>query len=178
MARPKKSSLELTSLDDCTRAMGNLLQATLRLEKLIADRDLGVAQVQASYEKALDALRTEAADLELGMQNYYMSHVGEIEKGGKKSLQLTNGVMGRKLSPPSLKLANKSWTWAAVLTKLKVAFGDRFIRQADPEINKDLVKKELPSGELGEYGMKLSQNEDFYAEPARLPEPERSGGKP
>jgi phage host-nuclease inhibitor protein Gam len=169
MARPKKSSMELLSLDECTRAMGKLLTVTLQLEKLIANRDLGVAQVQASYEKPLDALRAEASDLELAMQNYYMSHVSDIEKGGKKSLQLQNGIMGRKLSPAKLVLLNKSWTWASVLTKLRIGFGDRFIRQADPEVAKDTIKAELPEGQMADYGLKLHQDENFYAEPARLP---------
>ena len=51
---------------------------------------------------------------------------------------------------------------------LREKFGDRFLRTRDPEVDKDLVKAELPAAELGVYGLKLDQDETFYAEPARL----------
>ena len=52
---------------------------------------------------------------------------------------------------------------------LRERFGDRFLRLADPEIDKDLVKSELTSEQLGDCGLRLDQDERFFAEPARLP---------
>jgi phage host-nuclease inhibitor protein Gam len=168
--RPKKASIVLTSMDDCTATMAGLLVAVTELEKLVATRDQAVAAASARYEVDIDSWRAKKADLELALRNYYMAHVEEMEHGGRKSVQLPNGVMGRRLSPPKLTLLNRAWTWAASLVKLRSKYGERFLRTRDPEIDKDLVKAELDEAGLKEVGLAIDQDEVFFAEPARLPE--------
>jgi len=172
MGRPKKSSVELGSIEECTAAMDNLLTATLQLESMIADRDLAVAQASATYEAGIDKARASVNGLTADLKAYYYNHLTELEKDGKKSVQLASGVMGRRDNPEKLALKNKSWTWGAVLVLLRERFGDRFLRTLEPEINKDLVKAEMTPETLAECGMKKEQDEKFYAEPARLPEAE------
>jgi hypothetical protein len=99
-----------------------------------------------------------------------MTHLAECERDSKKSLQLKHGVIGRRLSPPALRLLNKSWTWSAVLTKLQSLLPDQFVRHKDPEIDKDKIKSEMGAGTLKEYGLKLEQDESFYAEIQRPPQ--------
>jgi CHASE2 domain-containing sensor protein len=67
-------------------------------------------------------------------------------------------------------LKNRAWTWGTVLILLREKFGDRFLRAKAPEIDKDLVKAEIDEDDLGDFGLKLEQDETWYAEPARLPE--------
>ena len=170
MARPKKASVVLGSIEECTRAMSGLLVAITDLETLTAERDLAVAAASQRFEAGMDDAKLRRDDLSAALRTYYMAHVDEIETDGRRSIQLANGVMGRRLSPPALKLANRSWTWAAVLIRLRAKFGARFLRTRDPEIDKDLVKAELAIEELRALGLKLEQDETWYAEPSRMPE--------
>lgn len=167
VARPKKPSGELGSLAECNEALHELLLVTLQLEGLRADRDRKRAEADAAYEPAIDTATRRAADLEAQLQHYYVTHLPEVEKDGKRSVQLYWGVLGQRLGNPALKLLNKSWTWGAVLVKLRAKFGDRFIRTREPEIDKDLAKAELDAAALRDCGLKVDQDEKFYAEPDR-----------
>jgi len=169
MARPRKATKVLSSLDGCTAAMGELLSVTTQMETLVADRDLRVAETQAEYEPAIDEARKRAADLTEQLKTYYMTHLVEIEKAGRKSVQLATGVMGRRLTPKKLALLNRSWSWEAVLNALKTKFAEKFLRAREPEIDKDMVKTELAPEQMHEIGLKLTQDEEFYVELARLP---------
>ena len=53
------------------------------------------------------------------------------------------------------------------MAKLRDKFGERFLRLREPEVDKDKVKAELPDGRLKEFGLKVEQEETFYAEPDR-----------
>jgi uncharacterized protein YdeI (YjbR/CyaY-like superfamily) len=52
MARPKKSTIELKSLDECTKAMADLLVATTDIETLTAERDRAVAAQTSAEEQS------------------------------------------------------------------------------------------------------------------------------
>ena len=170
MGRPKKAGRELKSLEECTAAMGELLVAQTDLEAATANRDREVAVVQKRYEGDMDDARARAGEALAALQAYYYGHLSEVEKDGVKHCQLANGVMGRRDSPAKLALKNRAWTWGSVLVLLREKFGDRYLRVKAPEIDKDLVKAEIAEEDLGEMGMKLEQDETWYAEPARLPE--------
>jgi phage host-nuclease inhibitor protein Gam len=163
MARPKKTTATLASLTDCTDAMRRLLLATTKAEGIQAERDASMARLFKTYEAELASAVAQRTDLEAQLQQYYMTHLPEVE-AAKKSIELTYGVMGRRLSPPALKLANKSWTWRAALVALSARFKDRFVLKREPEMDKDAVKAEIPEADLVLYGLKLDQEEKFYIE--------------
>jgi phage host-nuclease inhibitor protein Gam len=167
VARPRKASGELKSLAECTDAMRRLLLAVTRKERIQAERDETMARLFKTYEKDLTATVEEEKDLTLQLQQYYMAHLKECETDGRKSIELTYGIIGRRNSPASLKLLNKSWTWTAVLVKLREAFGAAFIRPRDPEIDKEAVKSGVAEADLALYGLKLEQEETFYVELTR-----------
>ncbi|MCC6301788.1 MAG: host-nuclease inhibitor Gam family protein [Gammaproteobacteria bacterium] len=171
MARPKKPTLTLNTIDDCTAAMASLLVAETELEKLTATRDQDVAATSAMYEPAIDKFRARHSELTLALKTYYYAHLPECEQDGAKHLQLPNGVMGRRLNPPKLVPLSRNWTWAAILVRLRERFGSRFLRTRDPEIDRDLVKSELTEEQLHDVGLDLAQDETFYASPNRLPDP-------
>ncbi len=167
MGRPRKASAELASPRDCEDAMRRLGLAQIRLEGLQASLDRAITAEKGKYEASIGKADAEVKDLELQLQQYYLAHVEELERDGRKSVQLLYGAMGRRLSPPALKLLNRSWTWAAVMAKLRDKFGEKFLRLREPEVDKDKVKAELPDGRLKEFGLKVEQDEVFYAEPDR-----------
>jgi phage host-nuclease inhibitor protein Gam len=169
MARPRKTSVVLKTLADCDDAMLALKVAMLERESLEAARDKAVAGITEKYAPEVRAQVDLAKELELRLQNFYMEHVDDLEKDGRKSVKLAHGVMGRRLGAAKLSLANKSWTWQAVVARLAEKFGDRFLRTSEPEVKKDEVKRaeDVDAKTLRECGLKLEQGEDFYAEPTR-----------
>ena len=172
MARPRKPTHQLDSLEHCNRAMGMLLDATLEIERLTAERDKEIAAVQTQYEPALDKQLTQKAEMLASLEAFYRENVAELERGGRKSYELGNGVMGRRLDPPRLALLNRAWTWATATAKVGRRYGLKYLRVPEPELDKDLVKADLDADELAACGLKVVQSEEFYAEPARLPEGE------
>lgn len=170
MARPRKPKGVLDSIDECQEAMRCLKLATIERERLEAARDKKVAATTELFAADIAEQVTLQADLELQLRNYYMAHLEELEKDGKRSVQLTHGVLGRRLGNPVLKLLNKSWTWDSVRAKLQGTFGSKFMRQAEPEVDKAGIKKAgLDANQLKAAGLKIEQGEDFYAEPDRTP---------
>ncbi len=164
MARPKKPSIEYTSIEECNHALRALLRLTLRLEKVDADRALEVAQAHAKFEKNIDGLKEQIAEIEEALQAFYMAHHEEVEEGDRKSVPLYWGVLGRRLPPASLKPLNRSWSWKAIAVKVRSQFGARFFTQPEPALDKEQIKAELDEETLKKCGMRLEQEDDFYYE--------------
>jgi phage host-nuclease inhibitor protein Gam len=170
MARPKKASVTLASIEECSQAMRKLLLATTDAEMLTAERDAAAAAAMKPFDKRLQVAQEQAKDIEAQLQQYYMSHLAEVETGGARSLKLLYGVMGRRLGNPALKLLNKSWTWDAAREAVRKKWGVGFLIFKDPEIDKEKVKADIPEEKLPDCGLKLHQEERFYAEPDRTAE--------
>ena len=168
MARPRKTSETLNSIEECQEAMRCLKLAAIEQERLEGARDVKVTRITEEYAPDIAAQVTARANVELALQNYYMAHLAELETDGKKSVQLTHGVMGRRLGNSALKVLNKSWTWESIVTRLREVYGARFIRKPEPEVDKVAIKKaDLPAADLAVCGLKMQQDENFYAEPDR-----------
>ena len=164
--KPQPQLAELQSLAECEEAMHRLLTHSTKREELEAERDRLIGDTSRMYQPGIELIAGHQQQLELQLQQYYLTHAAEIEKDGAKSLQLASGVMGMRLTPPSLKLLSKKWSWEGVLAGLHAVFGGKFER-IKTELNKQLVKTDLPADQLKEYGLKLDQDEVFYAEPLR-----------
>lgn len=170
MARPRKPNGKLESIAECEEAMRCLREAVIKQERWVAMRDLRITQITEEFAPGIAEETFVRADLELQLQNYYMAHLEELEKDGKKSVQLTHGVIGRRLGSPALKVLNKSWTWESILTRLREVYGARFIRKPEPEVDKAAIKKaDLSADALKACGLKIEQTESFFAEPERTP---------
>lgn len=171
MARPKRPAQELRNLDECSEAMRLLLQATTTREIAEAEQAEAAASATARFEGEINGARAAEAELRAQLQQYYMTHLVDIERDGRRSVQLANGVMGRRKSPPALKPRNRTFTWHAIKVLLRTHFGDKYFHKPkDPDVDKDLVKAELDEAALAKCGLKLDQDEEFYAEPFRPPQ--------
>lgn len=169
MGRPKKVKTELRSVEECTAAMGELLRAVTDIEALTAERDMAVAAAGQRFEAILDDARGRRDEAEAALKEYYYAHLAEIEREGRKHLQLANGVMGRRDHPPSLAVANRAWTWTAVKAAVRSLLGGEYFHAPkDPELDKDKLKT-LDAEKLRACGLRLVTEETWYVEPARLP---------
>lgn len=158
MARPRKTSAVLANLADCRDAMHRLLTATIKREELEGARDLAAASIVKGCEKAIAAEAATEKDLAEQLRQYLLVHPPE----GKKSIDLHYGVMGTRTSPAALKPLNKAWKWGTILVALREKFGVRFLHTPEATVDKETVKKEIPEGELRQYGLKLESEEEFY----------------
>ncbi len=168
MAKAKQAKVAaLGSIEECNEAMRALLLVTTEIEKLTAWRDEAAAAAMEPFDALLQTVREQAKELEEQLHTYYMAHLAEIEKGGTRSLRLLYGVIGRRFGNIALRLLNRSWTWETAREAVRVKWGIDFLAFQEPEINKDKVKAEIPEERLSECGLKLHQEERFYAEPDR-----------
>jgi phage host-nuclease inhibitor protein Gam len=173
MAKRKTENSELQSVAECTRAMGELLTATTQLETLIADRDAAIAKVQAVYEKPVGVARQWTASLAAKLETYYYTHLAEMEEGGRKHFKLENGVMGRRFGPGKLAPLNRAWTWHSITAKVRELFGpSKYFRFSEPELDKIALKDNLDAEKLAAVGLKVKNDETFYAEPDRPETPD------
>jgi phage host-nuclease inhibitor protein Gam len=153
-------------MEDCEQAMGLLAAATTSLAVAEGLRDAEVALAREKHAVAISACTEEIKELTAQLQHYYMAHLGEIERDGKKSVELRHGVMGRRMSPPALKLLSKAWTWASAAVRVLDVFGVKYLRVSDPEIDKEAIKQAgIAAEDLRLCGLKITQDEDFFAEP-------------
>jgi len=164
MGRPKKASATIDTVEQANAALHSLLCAQVELEKYVGAADLARAAATAKYETAIDGQRERIADLTLQLQTFYMANYKALETEGRKSVQLTYGVLGRRMGKPTLKPLNRSWTWAAVKVKLREAWAGKFFRAVEPEVDKDLIKADLTAEQLRDVGLKVEQDEAFFVE--------------
>jgi phage host-nuclease inhibitor protein Gam len=167
LARPKKATVILGSIEECGEVMKRLLLATLTRERLENTQEQQRALVMQSFDSPIANAIEEEKELTAQLQQYYVTHLAEVEADGKRrSVQLAYGTMGRRWTPPALKPRNKSFTWAAIKALLRALNNsDRFfLPPKEPEINKELVKKDLSEEALAKCGLKLEQDEEFFIE--------------
>lgn len=168
MARPKQASVELQSTEDANRALRALLLAEVELEKCTGALDLARAAATAQFEKPIDRHKSAISDLTLQLQIFYMAHHKDLEKDGAKSIRLAFGVIGRRLGRPALKPLNRSWTWASIGIKLRSVYHSRFFHAPDPPaVDREKTRQELNDEQLKECGLKVEQEETFFAETDR-----------
>ena len=165
--------ITLNSIKDCTKSMGELLVATLEIERLTARRDLRFSEVCTPINKDIATQQARVAKQQAALEEYYASHKQEIEQDGEKFVQLPNGEIGCRLGGKKLSTLAK-WTWEKALEKLQAIWpGEYLLPPKPPEIDKVAVKKSLTRDELKACGMEIVQDETFYANPTRPPDPEK-----
>lgn len=168
MARPKKTTARVSSLDEANAALRALLSAEIELEKLSGAVDLARASATAKYEGDIDAAKTRIADLNLQLQNWYVANSAELETNGRKSIQLLYGVIGRRKGNPALKPLNRTWNWQAVGVKLRSLFGTLYFHAlAEPAIDRERVRTSLTVDQLKACGLKVENEERFFIETDR-----------
>ena len=116
MPRQKRHS-RFRSLDECNEALHELGRLDLRIEAVEARCDSKILEAKslAAEASGLDRARKLAVEAELEM--YYREHLDEIEAGGRKSVAMAVGRMGRRRSSELKPQPKKKW--ADVLAAVK-----------------------------------------------------------
>ncbi len=168
MARPKTPKRTITTEQDASTALGDLLVWQLEQERQAGAMDLEVCAVHTKYEPVIDNCKTQIADIKLALQVWYMANQEKLEKAGKKSLRLATGVIGRRLGNKALVLLNRACTWASSLVILRNLDRDDIWHDYTPrELDREAAVAKLTAEELAKAGLKVAQEQRFFAEPDR-----------
>ncbi|MCL5743771.1 MAG: host-nuclease inhibitor Gam family protein [Acidobacteria bacterium] len=169
---PKPISPVEWSSQDCGAALARLLTVTLTHEAEITARDQEIEKIEKRYDPKIEKAAAEIGLLEEQIEEYYMAHLEEIEGGGRKSVQYSAGLIGRRLPPsPGLVPLSEKWSWEKIVRRVKRAWKERFFHPPKPAtLDKVKLKRELSPEQLSKVGLKLEDTETFYIELNRLKE--------
>ena len=168
MARPKKFTRSIQTVEEANAALSDLLVWQLEKERQQGAMDLARAAATARFEAPIDKAKAEIADLEGSLQVWYMANKEKLEKDGRKSVRLLTGVVGRRRGNKTLTLLNRAWTWTASLVLLRQLDRDDIWHDYKPrELDREAVVQKLTPEELAKAGLKVEQEERFFAEPDR-----------
>ncbi|NBW10980.1 MAG: hypothetical protein EBR82_23410 [Caulobacteraceae bacterium] len=147
-------------------ALREIAEATQSRNARQAELDARLTEVRAEYEAVLIALEKQISEKTGHLQVWAALNASEFPEG-RKSLQLTHGVIGYRTSPPKLTLL-KGQKWDGVLSLLIGLFGGKYIRTKE-EVAKDDILKAAQSGDLQDAQLRqlrvaVTQEEAFYVE--------------
>ncbi|MEI9971109.1 MAG: host-nuclease inhibitor Gam family protein [Ignavibacteriota bacterium] len=160
----------IDSKESCNAALHRLLKATLRYEQLVAVRDTEIAAIQKQHSPSIATAVTQQVELSGEIETYYLEHREELQVDGKKSIQLSDGVLGmRAPTNPALIPLNDKWTWEKIEAKLRELWKAKYFHKPKaPAHDKVKIKRDMDTAGLKECGMKLDDREQFFLELNRL----------
>jgi len=156
----------LQTREDVERSLGEYARAVIERDALTAEMEQRIRQIRAEYETRL-AVLARAADAEFDLLAEWADRHPE-EFSGRRSLELTHGVIGFRTGTPKLKTL-RGVTWERVLERMTLRDLQRYIRQK-MEVARDLLiadRDVLGEAMLREIGVTVAQDETFFVEVRR-----------
>ena len=144
-------------------AVGVVREITeLLLEERLAkaEMDVEITALKEAYDARLSRITARLGQVMPAIEGWAETHRGEF--AGKKSLDLHHGVIGWRITPPTLKPV-KGYTWASVLDRIKDRGAD-FIRTKE-EVDKEKMLAARDNCDLKALGCQVVQVDEFYVEP-------------
>lgn len=154
------------SVQHANDALQQLQQTVLERDSKLIARNAEIAAIQVRYASDLATADGRIARLEADLETFYGANQAEIERGGKKCLQLGYGLIGmRAASNPALVPMAEKWTWEKIAKKVKALFKGRFFHDPKPPgLDKVKIKREMTPAQMEKCGLKLDDSEHFYIE--------------
>lgn len=148
------------------RVVETIMTATLGLARLSSEMDARLAAIRNEYADPLSSAKsTLAINMDVA-EDWAKAHPEEFPVG-KKSIEMTHGVIGFRTGTPKLKLLSRE-TWEKVLDRLKKYQVDYTRTSITPDKEALIADREkLGEAVLRDFGLKVVQDETFYVEPKR-----------
>lgn len=130
-----------------------------------------ITQAREKWEPAINKLKAAIAAKEAALQTW--AEGAREDFGDKKSVELLHGKLSFRKGPPKLAVLSR-WKWKTVLAELMLSAGRKFlVKKFDIDKEAILSAATGPEGtvtkeELSSWGLKIEQEEFFYAEPKEL----------
>lgn len=163
MARIKKNVVETPTKEVLSTLAKEVAYAHSSLKKYEAEIEHQVQNIRKKYEDKIRLHQETIVECTALLEAYALEHRNQFEK--KRSLDITHGVIGFRISNPAVKIARGMSK--KIIGILETAGFTRFLRQKQ-ELDKELIiasrqDKELMKS-LENLGLTVEQNETFYFE--------------
>ena len=160
----------LSTRDEAESAMTELAAAVNHKRRLTAQRDAEVLAINTKYESGLanfDYIANQKTD---ALRAWAEANPDQFPKG-RKSIDMTSGVLGFRIGMPRLALFSRAFNWERVLALVE-QFWPGFIR-IKKEVDKEgllaqhgqATDKTAATADLQRLGLKVTQDETFFIEP-------------
>lgn len=151
--------------EEAESLMNQLAVTANNLQAVTAQRDMLVLSTQQDFELKIEECEKQIKAMGKALHAWADANPGEFQSS--KSLEFAAGIIGFRTCPPAVALLNKQWNWEKVLAAAQTLF-PKFIRKK-PEIDKEAILKSRDNAatlaKLPEIGVKITQGEQFFAEP-------------
>jgi phage host-nuclease inhibitor protein Gam len=153
----------LASREEFTAVVDEIavLQTTQRA--LEARRDALIQRVQERYRERIDTAAGAIEHRLAQAEAYAREHRAEL-LGDRQTGETELATYGFRGHPPALVPLNKKFTWADIITKVKEAFGRKFIR-VEESVDKDALRTSIDEAKLEPLGLKIRRTESFGVTP-------------
>lgn len=145
--------------------MGDLRTLAQREQKILADKNAAVQQIEERCKEPLENIAAARKPLVAVIQQWAEAHPEEFAK--RKSIELTHGTVGFRTGTPRLALLNRKWNWESALEAVKLML-PAFVRSS-PEIDKEALiaqrNDDAIAWALPRCGLQVRQDEGFFADP-------------
>jgi phage host-nuclease inhibitor protein Gam len=150
--------------EELEQLVGEIASQTIQRDGLKVRMDAELTELRARYAEPLAQLDLQ---IEAGLtvaKNWAEEHQAEF--AGKKSLDLTHGIIGFRTGQPQLKRL-AGWTWDRVLEAVTRLLPDYVRHKHETDRERLLADRETLAPMFREIGVKVEQDESFFLEPKR-----------
>lgn len=158
----------ITSRESLEANVADIVHLKLDYASKTAEMEKEIAEVQKRHQVGILSVVKQIDIKEAGVFTYCQTHRKELFPE-KKSIDTLLAVVGFRTNPPSIEKRSKKDTWDQIALRLAgLDWGDTYIREPDPEVNKRQLiddRAKLSDEQLQAAGIRIEQDEDFYIEP-------------
>lgn len=158
---------QIITREDAERALSDLQLITINEQKILAQKNKRLAEIEAQYAPDLAEIAAAREDHAAMVQLWAEQNPAAFEK--KKSIEWPAGRFGFRTGNPQVVLLNRKWNLKTVLAAIKTSLPN-FVRTKE-EVDKDAIladyaKDPALQPTLAAVGLKVTQDESFFIEPA------------
>lgn len=142
-----------------SKAMGKLAKINCRIAEVAADYETQIASVKYSMEKSLRPMMDEDKSIRAALEAHFSACKGDIFDDKTRSLKFPHGVIGYRLTPPTLVISSPK----TLVARLKQRFGEAvkdYLKVVETP-RKDTLKTLAPEI-MKELKLKITQENEFY----------------
>ena len=166
MAAKKKVEQVLTSWEEADAALNEIGQCNARISAANSEATHEINRIQTDLREATieDAERGQL--LMLALEQFVGKRQDELSG---RSLKLTSGTVGYRLTPPALK-CQKGVKWDQVVNICQALNRNDLLNYTTPKPDKEAIKK-LADDEpkiFKKLPVEIVQNDEFFAEPTTV----------
>lgn len=158
MARYKPNTGELQKLEDVDRALKELCGLEAEIERIDSEAEKQIAVIKAKTAEAGKGLRERVKEISATIKAFCDYHKNEYFKD-KKSLNLSFGTIGYRMTPPSISITKQT------LTLMKQLGLVGYIRVKE-DVDKEALLS-LDDETLSQIEAVRKQKNEFFIQPKR-----------